>query len=292
MAKQISFSLALLLLCVGVLHAQQAGEAPFASLEKAVQTGQGGWDGDKSRLSKVFVAERKRLGDRFEIELVKWCGTDPEKHYWISSFLEAKSYLHGNKPLPHLSLLVKQQGLALVHGKDDEGSRGYVVRFGITAAILSDELGFHTLASSYKDQAESLLKRYPDLSAFVPAVSTADRVRYEEIKSAFKRNLVTTIDPNPQPEARVVGGILNGKAVELIAPVYSQAARDAGVSGTVEVRVVFDETGKVIWARATSGHPDLRQAAEDAAWKTKFRPTILSGQPVRTSGVLIYRFVR
>ena len=293
MAKQISFSLLLLLLCVCVLQAQQAGEAPFASLEKAVQTGRGGWAGDKSRLSKVFDAERKRLGDRFEIELMKWLGTDPEKHYWISSFLKSESYLHGNKPLPHLSLLVKQQGLALVQGKDDVESRGYVVGLGITAAILSDKLGFHTLASSYKDQAERLLQSHPDMSAFVPAVSTADRQRYDEIKSASRRNVATiTTDTNPQPHAKVSGGILNGKAVDLIAPAYPQAARDAGASGTVEVRVVFDETGNVIWARATSGHPDLRQAAEDAAWKTKFHPTILSGQAVRTSGVLMYRFVR
>ena len=62
-------------------------------------------------------------------------------------------------------------------------------------------------------------------------------------------------------------------------------------AGTVEVRVVFDETGKVIWAKAISGHPQLRQAAEDAAWQTKFSPTILSGQPVRTSGILLYNFV-
>lgn len=32
-----------------------------------------------------------------------------------------------------------------------------------------------------------------------------------------------------------------------------RAARDAGVSGTVEVRVVFDEAGKVIWVKAMSG---------------------------------------
>lgn len=293
MIRQISFSLPLLLLCVCLLHAQQATEAPFASLEKAVQTGQGGWAGDKSRLSKVFDAERKRLGERFEIELVKWLGTDPEKHYWISFFLKSESYLHGSKPFPHLSLLVKQQGLALVQGKDDVDSRGYVVGLGITAAILSDELGFHTLASSYKDQAERLLQRYPDLSTFVPGLSTEDRERYDKIKSDIIRNVPTiSTDTNPQPEAKVSGGVVNGRAVDFISPVYPRAARDAGVSGTVEVRIVFDETGKVIWARATSGHPDLRQAAEDAAWKTKFRPTILSGQAVRTSGILLYRFVR
>ena len=292
MVKQLAYYLSIVFLCVLVLQAQQAGQAPFATVEKAVKEERGGWAGDKSRLSTVFDAERKRLGDRFENELLKWLGDDPERHYWISFFLESESYLHGSKPLPHLSLLVKQQGLALVQGKDDEESRGYIVRFSITAAILSDELGLHRLASSYKNEAESLLLRQPDLSIYLPAVSVAERRRYDDIKSAVSRKVTAVVgDVNPQPAAKVSGGILNGRALNKIKPAYSSAAREAGASGTVEVRIVFDETGKVIWAKAVSGHPQLRQAAEDAAWQSKFSPTILSGQAVRTSGILLYNFV-
>jgi len=57
------------------------------------------------------------------------------------------------------------------------------------------------------------------------------------------------------------------------------------------VQIVFDGTGKVIWARAISGHPDLRHSAEDAAWRTTFYPLKLSGQPVNVRGVLVYNFV-
>jgi TonB family protein len=292
MAKKLIISFSLVLLCVSVLQARQAAEAPFAVLEKAVKQEPGGWAGNKERLSTVFDAERKRLGDRFESELLKWLGNDPERHYWISAFLEDEGYLHGNKRLPYLSILIKQQGLALVQGKDDEESRGYVVGLSITAAILSDELGFATLASSYKNEAEGLLLRQADLGAFIPAVSEAERRRYEGIKSGLSRKMPTVVsDTNPQPAAKVSGGVLNGRALNKIKPTYPAAAREAGASGTVEVRVVFDETGKVIWAKAISGHPQLRQVAEDAAWQTKFSPTILSGQPVRTSGILLYNFV-
>ena len=124
MLNKIAYSLALVMLFAAVLQARQAGEAPFTTLEKAVKQEPGGWAGNKERLSTVFDAERRRLGDRFEGELLKWLGTDPERHYWISSFLESEGYLHGSKRLPHLSLLVKQQGLALVQGKDDERSQG------------------------------------------------------------------------------------------------------------------------------------------------------------------------
>lgn len=291
--KQLAYLILTTLLLSLVAQAHQAGEAPFAVVEKAVKNEQGGWAGDKSRLSTIFDAERRRLGNRFESELLKWIENDPEKHYWISAFLESESYLHGNTPLPQLSLLIQQQGLDLVLGKDDDESRGYVVGLSITAAILSEQLGFHTLARTYKNDAEGLLMRYPDLSVHVPAVSAAERQLYDEIKSSVKRNTpVVAGDTNPPPAAKVSGGILNGRALSLKKPAYPAAAHQAGVSGTVQVHIVFDETGKVIWARAISGPPELRQVAEDAAWQTTFSPTKVSGESVKVSGILLYNFVR
>ena len=158
-----------LMLTVTVVCAQTPSR-PFAALEQAVKSQRGGWAGDKSKLSAVFDSERRQLGDRFESELLKWLGNDVEKHYWVSSFLEAQSYLHGNKRLPHLSLLIKEQALRLVRDKDDEDSQGYVVSFTISAAALSAELGLSSLAISYKDEAEELLKKNPDLRAHVPAM--------------------------------------------------------------------------------------------------------------------------
>lgn len=279
------------LLCILLLQSQGI-ERPFARFENAVKEESGGWAGNKERLSTVFDAERKRLGDRFEGELLKWLNNDPEKHYWISSFLEAESYLHGSKRLPQLSLLVKQQGLALVRGKDDEESQGYIVRLGMTAAILSEELGLHALASSYKSEAEGMLLRNRNLSVYVPGLSDANRQRYDEIKSVVSsKTPVVTSDSNPPPRAKVSGGIVNGRAINFVKPAYPKAARAAGASGRVQVQIVFDEKGDVIWARAMSGHPELRQVAEDAAWKTKFSPTVLSGEPVKTSGILLYDFI-
>src|SRR5688572_12017984 len=77
------------------------GPAPFVELQEQVRSQQGGWNGSKRPLSILFDKERRRLGDRFESELLKYVAGDPEKHYWIALFLEEPSYLHGNKPLPH-----------------------------------------------------------------------------------------------------------------------------------------------------------------------------------------------
>ena len=92
-------------------------------------------------------------------------------------------------------------------------------------------------------------------------------------------------------EADVVeGGILNGKARSLPAPVYPPGAKATGVNGPVFVRVTVDESGSVDSARAFVGPLMLRQAAEDAAREALFAPTRLSGRPVRVTGTLTYNF--
>ncbi len=47
----------------------------------------------------------------------------------------------------------------------------------------------------------------------------------------------------------------------------------------------------MISAKAVDGHPDLRQASEDAALRSEFTPVKLAGQPVKVTGVIIYNFV-
>jgi len=292
MIKHATYLITAVLLSTVVLQAQQPEDAPFAVIDARVREAPLVWAGDKENLSKIFDDERKRLGPQFEKELLKWLGTDPEKHYWVSAFIECEDYLHGNKRLPELSLLIKQQGLALVQGKQDVRSRGYVLGLSITAALLSDELGLGPLAIFYKRQAEDLRARDSEMGGYVPALSNEEWLRYDGIKTLQPKRAVIVLDNgSPIPRAPVMGGILNGKAVKLAKPHYPRAAREARLSGTVQVRVLIDETGKVISAKAISGHPDLWGASEDAARKSEFTPTKLDGQPVKVSGTIVYNFV-
>jgi TonB family protein len=85
-------------------------------------------------------------------------------------------------------------------------------------------------------------------------------------------------------------GVLNSKAISLPQPAYPPAARAVRATGAVSVQVLVDERGEVVNANAVSGHPLLRSAAVQAARKARFAPTKLSGQPVKVSGVLTFRF--
>jgi TonB family protein len=90
--------------------------------------------------------------------------------------------------------------------------------------------------------------------------------------------------------APISGGVLNGKAISLPAPEYPAIAKQAKASGTVVVQVTVDENGSVIVARAVSGHPLLQAASVAAARQAKFSPTLLMGEPVKVSGVIVYNF--
>ena len=112
------------LLLAAIPAVSQTPVPPFQDLEKQVQMEPGGWNGDKERLSVLFDKERRRLGAQFEAELLKYVAGNPEKHYWISLFLDEQTYLHGSKPLPQLSLLLMEQGISMLRGKTDKESAG------------------------------------------------------------------------------------------------------------------------------------------------------------------------
>jgi TonB family protein len=102
--------------------------------------------------------------------------------------------------------------------------------------------------------------------------------------------------PPPPPrrvaEPRVSKGVSMGDAVTKVTPIYPAIAKQVNAYGEVQVEIEIDENGRVTEARAISGHPTLRGAAEDAAGKWVFKPTLLGGTPVRSKGTLIFVFTR
>jgi protein TonB len=83
---------------------------------------------------------------------------------------------------------------------------------------------------------------------------------------------------------------LNSRAKSLPVPAYPQTAQHMRVVGTVVVEVLVDESGRVVEARAASGHALLREAAVEAAKRARFAPTLVGGQPARMTGFLNYTF--
>ena len=103
-------------------------------------------------------------------------------------------------------------------------------------------------------------------------------------------------DPPPAPTPAViktikVSRVLNSEAISLPPPSYPPIARSTRTQGTVIVQVLIDEEGKVIQAKATSGHVLLVPAAQNAALRARFSPTVLGETKVKVQGVITYNFV-
>ena len=93
-----------------------------------------------------------------------------------------------------------------------------------------------------------------------------------------------------EKKLNVSGGVLQGSAVAKVQPEYPPVAKAAGAQGAVQVLIVVDETGKVTGTEVISGHPLLREAALKAAQQWRFKPTELSGAPVKMQGTLTFNF--
>ena len=113
----------------------------------------------------------------------------------------------------------------------------------------------------------------------------------EELKKRGEGIVTMCGDKCKDSKDASIGGVINGRAMELVQPAYPAIARQAHASGEVVVLVIIDKEGKVMAAQIVDGHPLLRVAALKAARASRFTPTSLNEKPVNVLGKIIYNFV-
>ncbi|MFL6373227.1 MAG: TonB family protein [Pyrinomonadaceae bacterium] len=123
-------------------------------------------------------------------------------------------------------------------------------------------------------------------------VSTPPTVTKEQVSTA------QADPPKSEPATAVVEeskgplnvGNLLPYCIDLVKPAYPTMAMNMRTTGDVAVAVTLDPNGNVVDAKATSGVATLRSAAELAARRSKFKPVITNGKPVKATGVMNYTF--
>jgi protein TonB len=78
----------------------------------------------------------------------------------------------------------------------------------------------------------------------------------------------------------VSGGVLAGKLIKQVIPVYPQLAIRMRVSGVVHLFGLIGKDGKIKNLQVVNGNPLLTQAALDAVRQWVYSPTVLSGSAV------------
>lgn len=122
------------------------------------------------------------------------------------------------------------------------------------------------------------------------------RVSLKRIQDELAKLAAKAQPPAPEPVAVKAPEFLNmgvlsaANAVKMVVPIYNPLAQKANIEGRVEVDVELNDLGEVVSAKATSGHQMLRGSAEDAAKRSKFKPAVFNGKPIKGKGVIVYNF--
>ncbi len=131
------------------------------------------------------------------------------------------------------------------------------------------------------------------------AASALLRLRSATAKPVEGPAVKTVITPPTPPAITAVaipdfidlGPLSENRAIRMVKPRYPAVASTTNAFGNVVVEVEMDEQGNVTAAKVKSGNPFLRQSAEDAARRSKFKPAMFGEQAVRSRGTIVYNFV-
>ena len=88
------------------------------------------------------------------------------------------------------------------------------------------------------------------------------------------------VHSEPKHAVRISGMVVEGMIVQKTIPVYPPIARAAGVEGTVVLGALIARNGAIQNLHVLSGNAMLQQAAVDAVRSWRYRPYLLSGDPV------------
>jgi TonB family protein len=158
----------------------------------------------------------------------------------------------------------------------------------LVAILFAVSLTFESFAQETKDS--------PLKTATSPAGAAKDESKGEvdmALAELIKRgDIVIKAEGEKSDNAqdKDSGGVINGRALELVTPAYPAIARSAHASGEVTVRVLIDKEGRVMAAQVIEGHPLLQAASIRAAKASRFSPTLVEGKPVNVMGRIVYSF--
>jgi TonB family protein len=188
------------------------------------------------------------------------------------------------KAYESLALLEDILGIRLSLARDDEDrAKWEVERAGVRQGLVLTQSQAASLGSVPPVTAvlENSNQQHTQNSA--PPAQPAS-------SSAPRANPIITDNVKPAAPNTVSTGSLNTRATRRVVPVYPQIARNASAEGIVRVYVTVDERGNVNEIAKSEGPTLLRGAAEDAARRWKFPPTLVAGKPVRLTGFIEFNF--
>jgi protein TonB len=111
------------------------------------------------------------------------------------------------------------------------------------------------------------------------------------ISTANRTSTAAAPKPSEIPKRLVISqGVSLGLLQSQVEPVYPMIARRARVQGRVTLHAVISAQGGIESLQVVDGHPMLVAAAIDAVKQWRYKPYMLSGQPVEVETTVFVNF--
>src|SRR5215471_2605683 len=94
----------------------------------------------------------------------------------------------------------------------------------------------------------------------------------------------------PPKKITISGGVAQGNLIHRVEPLYPQIAKMGRVQGDVVLQAKISKTGSIEDLHVISGNPMLTQAAIDAVKQWRYRPYLLSNEPVEVDTTITVHF--
>ena len=148
-------------------------------------------------------------------------------------------------------------------------------------------------------QIPSFTHRTPSDSDAPPAITTVSNI-WSMATAAIGDVLSSTASRGPEVSVelakppskplKVSGGVIAGRLITPIQPIYPHIALAARVSGGVVVEAIISKAGTIESLHVVSGPEMLRSAALDAIRVARYKPFMLNGEPTEIQTTITVNF--
>lgn len=210
--------------------------------------------------------------------LGKQLSYDSDKNISLSTYNRALKIAENNYEQDSKELIPILQSIALSYVDD----RKYTLAINQFERLLS--LQQKHLGPEHIETAESLIY-YSVMLRHSGKIKEADTYD-EKVKLIFK-----SMPASDGPKImRVSGGVLQGKGIYKVEPVFPLIAKTNRIGGIVNMQITVDEAGFVSLVEPLSGPSELIESSIEAAKQWRFILTTIQGKPVKIQGVLIFNY--
>jgi TonB family protein len=166
-------------------------------------------------------------------------------------------------------------------------ANGDLVRVDTTISVVYSLEGKNPSNADGSGSASHVPGSSPELSPAPAVDSSQDQ---QEEAAAPQTSASIGPEPNsstPRPKSIRVGGkVAAANLIHQVTPVYPEDAKKQHIQGTVVLHAVIAQDGTMKTVEYVNGPPELADSAINAVRQSRYKPTLINGEPVQVDTVI------